>query len=51
MSRFGISAPLLAQIAFSSSAASAFLMSSTIFACTSAGVPLGAHRPYQVVTV
>ncbi|CKU01849.1 Uncharacterised protein [Mycobacterium tuberculosis] len=34
-----------------SSLASTFFISSMICGCTSAGVRLGAHRPYQVVTV
>jgi len=49
--RSGKSAPLLAQMALSSGELTALRTSSATRAVTSAGVPLGAHRPYQVVTV
>jgi hypothetical protein len=49
--KFGNSAPFEAQIVLSSSDWIALRISSLMRAWMSAGVPLGAHRPYQVVTV
>ena len=47
----GYSAPLLAHAALISGVLAIFWLQSINPACASAGVPLGAHMPYQVLTV